>query len=133
MQLDLAQNLINTLEALTPLFSLSLEELDLEGNPVAELPNYRAHLFEKYHNIHQEFPLSRCSTGPTRTESRWRQNFKIWTKTKTMRMMRMTANRNSWMRRTKMNQSPNPRKRNDLFVKFWQIAIFPMSLIRKWE
>jgi Leucine-rich repeat (LRR) protein len=60
MQLDLSSNQINTLEGLTPLFSLSLEELDLLENPVAELPNYRAHLFEKYHNIHQEFPPSRC-------------------------------------------------------------------------
>jgi hypothetical protein len=122
MQLDLAQNLISTLEGLTPLFSLSLEELNLEGNPVAELPNYRAHLFEKYHNIHQEFPLSRCSTALTRTGSRWRENFKIWTMTRTM--MRMTANRSSWTRTMRMSQSPSPGKRNDLFVEFWQIAIF---------
>ena len=50
-------------------------------------------------------------------------NFKIWT-TRKMRMMRMTVNKNSWMRTMMMNQSLSLRKRNDLFVKFWQIAIF---------
>jgi Leucine-rich repeat (LRR) protein len=95
MQLDLANNQIKTLEALTPLFSLSLEELYLLGNPVAELPNYRAHLFEKYYNIHPEFPLSRFLIKLIRTETKSKKNFKIWTKTKTMNMMRTTANKNS--------------------------------------
>lgn len=47
-----------------------------------------------------------------------------------MRMMRMTVNKSSWMRTMMTNLSPSLRKRNDLFVKFWQIAMLQVNKIK---
>ena len=47
-QLILSGNDIKTLEGLAPLYELkTLEQLELQDNPVTQLPEYRNTLFEK--------------------------------------------------------------------------------------